>query len=95
VLQRVRDTWGERGVNEAETRAELIDPALRDAGWGVVADSHPLPQAGEGKKCRALGLLPLPLAGEGWGGGGRLPDLLRPAAAIAHHAVCDAGLRNR
>jgi type I restriction enzyme R subunit len=27
-------------VNEAETRAELIDPALRDAGWGVVADSR-------------------------------------------------------
>jgi type I restriction enzyme R subunit len=25
-------------MNEAETRAELIDPALRDAGWGVVAD---------------------------------------------------------
>src|SRR5256886_2327597 len=28
------------GVNEAETRAELIDPALREAGWGVVADSR-------------------------------------------------------
>jgi len=27
-------------VNEAETHAELIDPALRDAGWGVVADSR-------------------------------------------------------
>jgi type I restriction enzyme R subunit len=27
-------------MNEAETRAELIDPALRDAGWGVVADSR-------------------------------------------------------
>jgi type I restriction enzyme R subunit len=27
-------------VNEAETRAELIDPALRSAGWGVVADSR-------------------------------------------------------
>jgi type I restriction enzyme, R subunit len=27
-------------VNEAETRAELIDPALREAGWGVVADSR-------------------------------------------------------
>jgi type I restriction enzyme R subunit len=26
-------------LNEAETRAELIDPALRNAGWGVVADS--------------------------------------------------------
>src|SRR6185437_3428863 len=28
------------GVNEAETRAELIDPALRAAGWGVAADSR-------------------------------------------------------
>jgi type I restriction enzyme R subunit len=27
-------------VNEAETRAELIDPALRAAGWGVVIDSR-------------------------------------------------------
>ena len=26
-------------MNEAETRAELIDPALAAAGWGVVADS--------------------------------------------------------
>lgn len=27
-------------MNEAETRAELIDPALRAAGWGVAADSR-------------------------------------------------------
>jgi type I restriction enzyme R subunit len=27
-------------VNEAETRAELIDPALKDAGWSAVADSR-------------------------------------------------------
>lgn len=27
-------------MNEAETRAELIDPLLREAGWGVVADSR-------------------------------------------------------
>lgn len=27
-------------MNEAETRAELIDPALRAAGWGVVTDSR-------------------------------------------------------
>jgi type I restriction enzyme, R subunit len=27
-------------MNEAETRAELIDPALHAAGWGVVADSR-------------------------------------------------------
>ena len=28
------------GLNEAETRAELIDPALKDAGWGVVDASR-------------------------------------------------------
>jgi type I restriction enzyme R subunit len=27
-------------VNEAETRAELIDPVLKEAGWGAVADSR-------------------------------------------------------
>ncbi len=27
-------------MNEAETRAELIDPALKAAGWGVVAESR-------------------------------------------------------
>ncbi len=27
-------------MNEAETRAELIDPALKDAGWGVVEASQ-------------------------------------------------------
>ncbi len=27
-------------MNEAETRAELIDPALRAAGWGVVEASR-------------------------------------------------------
>ena len=27
-------------MNEAETRAELIDPALREAGWGVVPNSR-------------------------------------------------------
>jgi type I restriction enzyme R subunit len=27
-------------VNEAETRAEFIDPALKAAGWGMVADSR-------------------------------------------------------
>lgn len=29
-------------MNEAETRAELIDPKLRDCGWGVVEDSKVL-----------------------------------------------------
>ena len=29
-------------MNEAETRAELIDPALKEAGWGVVAESRVL-----------------------------------------------------
>ncbi|EWH03588.1 hypothetical protein Q427_02505 [Halomonas sp. BC04] len=27
-------------LNEAETRAELIDPALKAAGWGVVEASR-------------------------------------------------------
>ena len=27
-------------MNEAETRAELIDPAIKDAGWGVVEASR-------------------------------------------------------
>ena len=27
-------------MNEAETRAEHIDPALRDAGWGIVDGSR-------------------------------------------------------
>jgi type I restriction enzyme R subunit len=27
-------------MNEAETRTELIDPALKEAGWGVVAGSR-------------------------------------------------------
>lgn len=27
-------------MNEAETRAELIDPALKEAGWGVVETSR-------------------------------------------------------
>lgn len=27
-------------MNEAETRAEHIDPALREAGWGVVEGSR-------------------------------------------------------
>ena len=26
-------------MNEAETRAELIDPKLKEAGWGVVEDT--------------------------------------------------------
>ncbi len=30
----------EAGFNEAETRAELIDPALKAAGWGVVNGSR-------------------------------------------------------
>ena len=27
-------------MNKAETRAELIDPALRNAGWGIVDRSR-------------------------------------------------------
>ena len=35
-----RGAFARNAMNEAETRAELIDPALRAAGWGVVADSR-------------------------------------------------------
>ena len=27
-------------MNEAETRAELIDPQLREAGWGVLEGTY-------------------------------------------------------
>ena len=27
-------------MNEADTRAKLIDPALRTTGWGIVEDSR-------------------------------------------------------
>lgn len=30
----------EAGLNESETRAELIDPAQKEAGWGVVDGSR-------------------------------------------------------
>ena len=29
-------------MNEAETRAELIDPQLKDSGWGVIEDTKVL-----------------------------------------------------
>ena len=29
-------------MNEAETRAELIDPKLKESGWGVVEDARVL-----------------------------------------------------
>ena len=49
-------------MNEAETRAEYIDPALRDAGWGVVEGSRVLREypitlgriEGHGRRGRAL-----------------------------------------
>ncbi len=47
-------------MNEAETRAELIDPALRDAGWGVIEGSQirreviaPGRLVGNGKRAQA------------------------------------------
>lgn len=47
-------------MNEAETRAEHIDPALKAAGWGVVGGSRVLHEhgirlgrlQGSGGKCR-------------------------------------------
>lgn len=48
-------------MNEAETRAELIDPALREAGWGVVDGSRTRREViapgrimGKGKRARSL-----------------------------------------
>lgn len=48
-------------MNEAETRAELIDPALREAGWGVVSESRTRREViapgrimGRGKRVRPL-----------------------------------------
>ncbi len=48
-------------MNEAETRAELIDPALREAGWGVVSESRTRREViapgrimGKGKRARPL-----------------------------------------
>ncbi len=48
-------------MNEAETRAELIDPALRDAGWGVISESRtrremiaPGRIMGKGKRAKPL-----------------------------------------
>ena len=48
-------------MNEAETRAELIDPALREAGWGVVPESRtrremiaPGRIMGKGKRAKPL-----------------------------------------
>lgn len=50
-------------MNEAETRAEHIDPALKAAGWGVVEGSRMLREAqcvispgrlqGSGRRARA------------------------------------------
>ena len=43
-------------MNEAETRAELIDPALKAAGWGVIDSSrvrHVRAFAGGGKTLKA------------------------------------------
>lgn len=48
-------------MNEAETRAELIDPALREAGWGVAAESRTRREViapgrimGKGKRAKPL-----------------------------------------
>lgn len=38
-------------MNEAETRAELIDPQLREAGWGVIEGSKILRDLPESQVC--------------------------------------------
>ncbi len=40
-------------MNEAETRAEHIDPALKAAGWGVVEGSQIRREFGAGNRERA------------------------------------------
>ena len=57
-------------MNEAETRAELIDPALKAAGWGVVEGSRIrreyviIPGRIEGKNKRGKVLKATPIAGD-------------------------------
>ena len=39
-------------MNEAETRAELIDPALKAAGWGVVDASRVAVRSSPSEGCK-------------------------------------------
>ena len=58
-------------MNEAETRAELIDPALKAAGWGEIVGSRVRReviasgwrQAQQGEDCGLCAGLPQPQAG--------------------------------
>ena len=52
-------------MNEAETRAELIDPALKAAGWGVVAGSRVLAREYNAAHEVSLGFNPRPPQGAG------------------------------
>ena len=48
-------------MNQAETRAEHIDPALKVAGWGVVDGSRILREHGtQWASCETSQRLPLP-----------------------------------
>ena len=61
-------------MNEAETRAEHIDPALKAAGWGVVEGSRVLREHGI-----TLGRLQ--------GGGGKGGQSIRAKAEIADYVL--------
>ena len=69
-------------MNEAETRAEHIDPALKAAGWGVVDGSRVL---------REHGITPGRLQG---GGGKGARTRAEIAEALAWH-LCRCGAHNR
>ncbi len=45
-------------MNESETRAKLIDPALKEAGWGVVEGSRVRREAITLGRLQGEGLLP-------------------------------------
>ena len=72
-------------MNEAETRAEYIDPALKAVGWGVVEGSkilreYPITPGGiEAHGCRAGGVEEVAVA----------PSLHRPPLMHLPSAICD------
>ena len=73
-------------MNEAETRAEHIDPGLKAAGWGVVEGGAFPVASGLGEEGRGFGLAVLGEADEGDG------DFGQGFALAAADGVDDAGV---